>query len=80
MVLDTLQKRGFLINHKKSRLVPSQDFEWLGVRWDTRQGRLSLPQDKVVAWAQDLRQFIEKPVISRRQLERVLGSVESCSV
>ena len=32
--LQIIKKMGFLVNEAKSRLEPSQKFEWLGVEWD----------------------------------------------
>ena len=36
IVKDVLEKLGFIINHKKSSLIPTQEIEWLGVLWNTR--------------------------------------------
>ena len=54
VVLDTLMKRGFLVNWEKSRLEPSRIFQWLGVQWDTLSAMMSLPPDKVESVTQDL--------------------------
>ena len=70
------RKRGFLINLTKSRLTPSQVFDWLGVRWDTIRGFLSLPQDKILSWKEDLRSFVRKAIITRRRLKRVPGKLQ----
>ena len=65
IVVQVLEKRGFLINKEKSRLIPSQSFQWLGVTWDTISGKISLPQDKVETFLQDLRLFLDAANVSR---------------
>jgi hypothetical protein len=40
---------GFLIHERKSCLVPSTDFPFLGFQWDTLRESLSIPQSKVDA-------------------------------
>ena len=42
-VLQTLVDAGFKINLKKSNLVPSQEFQYLGLVWNTITARVSLP-------------------------------------
>ena len=48
VVLDLLQSLGFLINWKKSNLVPSQRFLFLGLLWDSTLGQICLPQNKLL--------------------------------
>ena len=43
MTLKVLVEAGFVINHKKSNLVPSQRFQYLGLIWDTSLAQISLP-------------------------------------
>ena len=38
-----LKTMGFWVNIQKSRLLPAQQFEWLGVDWDTQSIQLSIP-------------------------------------
>ena len=47
MVLNLLRHLGFLINEKKSIIVPSQVIEFLGVKIDSLSLSFSLPDDKV---------------------------------
>jgi hypothetical protein len=46
--LSLLMKAGFIINWEKSRLIPTTNFTFLGMLWDSVQGALSLPQDKLL--------------------------------
>ena len=48
-VLNLLQSLGFLINWKKSNLIPSQFFRFLGLEWDTRKGLIGLGEEKRLA-------------------------------
>lgn len=34
-VISEMESMGFLINHKKSQLTPTQEIVWLGISWDT---------------------------------------------
>ena len=45
-VIAFLESLGFQINQKKSRLQPSQKFQWLGLDWDLVNHELSLPPPK----------------------------------
>jgi hypothetical protein len=45
--LSLLMKAGFIINWEKSSLIPTTNFIFLGMLWDSVQGTLSLPQDKL---------------------------------
>ncbi|CAJ0925344.1 unnamed protein product, partial [Ranitomeya imitator] len=46
IVLDTFSRFGWLVNRKKSCLIPSQRIIFLGMLFDTRQSRVFLPKDK----------------------------------
>ena len=48
-VLHLLQSLGFLVNWKKSSLIPSQLFRFLGLEWDTRSGVIGLGEEKRLA-------------------------------
>ena len=43
MTLKVLREAGFVINLKKSHLIPSQQFKYLGLNWDSTQAQISLP-------------------------------------
>jgi len=79
-VLALLKKMGFLINDGKSRLMPAQKFTWLGLQWHTKSAQLDLPQKSRKDVLRHVRRFVERPVSSRRCLERVLGKLQFASV
>jgi hypothetical protein len=45
--LSLLIEAGFIINWEKSSLIPTTNFTFLGMIWDSVEGALSLPQDKL---------------------------------
>jgi hypothetical protein len=45
--LSLLMKAGFIINWEESSLIPTTNFTFLGMLWDSMEGALSLPQDKL---------------------------------
>ena len=63
----------FFTNKEKSRLVPNQSFQWLGVMWDSPSGMMSLPQVKIESCSKDLQSFLVKFFILRKQLMRFQG-------
>ncbi|CAJ0967241.1 unnamed protein product [Ranitomeya imitator] len=54
IVLDTLSRFGWLVNRKKSCLIPSQRIIFLGMLFDTRQSRVFLPKDKRSTLCRDI--------------------------
>lgn len=70
-----LSRLGFLINHKKSQPVPTQDAIWLGVRWITDQGLWGIPISKQEELRDLLHRFSVAPTTSRREWERLLGAL-----
>ena len=80
VVMLELERRGFLVNIRKSRLTPAQDFEWLGLDWDSRATLLSIPPPKRMDIKQCIRSFLARKWITRRSLERVLGKLQHVSI
>ena len=80
IVIEVLQRRGFLINFQKSHLTPTQRIEWLGILWDLESGHLSLPQDKVDTLMKDIPKFLRKQSVSRREIEKMLGKLQFASL
>ena len=80
VALQVLQQMGFLVNLGKSRLQPSQQFEWLGIDWDTRATMISIPPLKRRGIKRVIRSFLAAKSMSRRSLERVLGKLQHASI
>ena len=70
-----LQGLGWVINFEKSDLTPSQDFQFLGMQFNTRQFTVtSLPKMRLKV--QSVHQhWMTNPIISAHNLHRLLGLV-----
>ncbi|XP_068213953.1 uncharacterized protein [Palaemon carinicauda] len=79
-VIQFLEHLGFKINLEKSRLSPVQKFQWLGVHWNLQSHYLSIPSKKRREIAGSVKRLIQSTRLSRRQQERVLGSLQFASV
>ena len=71
-----LTQLGFVINLKKSVLVPVQQIEFLGLEIDSVEMKLFLPQRKVAEIAQMSQNAMEGSVILRH-LTKLLGKLTS---
>ncbi|MEL7079416.1 MAG: reverse transcriptase domain-containing protein [Cyanobacteria bacterium J06582_2] len=80
VALEFLTSLGFHINHKKSRLQPSQVFEWLGVQWDLVRATISLPKDKQRSAFRQVQAFRNAPLVSRREQETLAGYLNFASL
>ncbi|CAJ0936185.1 unnamed protein product [Ranitomeya imitator] len=73
IVLDTLARFRWLVNRKKSCLIPSQRIIFLGMLFDTRQSRVFLPKDKRSTLCRDIRLLQGPRPPSLRSAMKVLG-------
>ena len=73
VAMKVLGEMGFVINVPKSSLVPSQQLDWLGIRWDTVSATLSLSPDNRLRSLSHLRRALFSRTLSRRQWESLLG-------
>ena len=53
-VMAFLESLGFQINLKKSRLIPAQTFQRLGLEWNLTSHNLYLPQERRVGIAKQV--------------------------
>lgn len=68
-----LQRLGFVINSTKSVLIPTQSIRHLGVLFDTRRWRLTLPFDKTKAIVKDARRVLRLHEAGRLTVRQVAG-------
>ncbi|CAJ0936025.1 unnamed protein product [Ranitomeya imitator] len=73
IVLDSLSRFGWLVNRKKSCLIPSQRIIFLGMLFDTRQSRVFLPKDKRSTLCRDILLLQGPRPPSLRSAMKVLG-------
>ena len=72
-LVSLLNSLGFAVNLRKSSHVPSQSLEYLGVTWNLQDLSLALPEAKVQKVLNLHRSTLNTPVLSRRDLERIVG-------
>lgn len=75
--VNLLQGLGFVINGKRSLLVPAQQTKFLGFVINSVDTTLSLPSRKVSKIQRELRRTLARTSISLRQIARVVGLLSS---
>jgi hypothetical protein len=73
--LSLLMKAGFIINWEKSSLIPTTNFTFLVMLWDSVEGALSLPQDKLLRLRSQAAFLLDKPAPMCRQVMVLTGLV-----
>ena len=74
---DLLVHLGFIINHRRSDLVPSQRFRFLGLIWDTIQMRMGLTMERVIKIRNIAQVVVDNPIITYLQAMKLQESVIS---
>lgn len=74
-VVQVFNHLGWEINWKKSLLIPSQEIEYLGLIWNTEQGRISLPPLKVLMLQNTLRKIFLLKKWSLKSAQALMGSL-----
>ena len=72
LVLQELEKRGFLVNYTKSRLKPSQNFEHLGILWNTNSGTLSIPSRHRKSTLKSVKNIIKRRKVTLKEFQWML--------
>jgi hypothetical protein len=73
--LSLLMEAGFIINSEKSNLIPTTNFTFLGMLWDSVEGTLSLPQDMLLHLHSQASSLFSNPVPTCRQVMVLTGLV-----
>ena len=68
---------GFLISWKKSQILPSQDFLFLGEHYRTDLGLIFPPEEKFQSFCQKILIFSNSPSVTARQFSQLLGFLNS---
>ena len=76
-LLTLIQELGFLVSHKKSELVPSQRFDFLGYHFLLDLGLVKPTQDRWTKLQDMFRRLLSKSVISARTLMSTIGLLAS---
>jgi hypothetical protein len=68
-------KAGFLINWEKSSLIPTTNFTFLGMLWDSVEGSLALPEVKLVRLRSQATFLLQQSTPTCRQVMVLTGLV-----
>ena len=71
--LRLLERVGFVVNQAKSSLIPSQDFRFLGLQWNTSSGVISIDDDKRLSVVNRASAMLSSPQPRCRDLQQLLG-------
>ena len=77
--IDLLESLGFLINYKKSNLIPSHKLLHLGYLWDSLKITIILPEEKLAKIRLLSKKLLNEKLISLRKLSSLLGLMVSSS-
>ena len=70
-----LENLGFIINHPKSLLTPTQEIQFLGFVINTSTMEIRLPGEKIKQIRQDTRKLLEMHIPQALALSRLLGKL-----
>ena len=70
-----LENLGFIINHPKSLLTPTQEIQFLGFIISSNAMEIRLPGEKIKQIRQEARKILETPVPQALALSRLLGKL-----
>ena len=72
-----LQHLGFVINWKKSVLIPAQEMEYLGFVINSLEMTLALPEKKLQDLVHSCRQLLQSRMSTVREISRLVGKLTS---
>uniref|UniRef100_A0A8D8RAW4 Polyprotein P3 n=1 Tax=Cacopsylla melanoneura TaxID=428564 RepID=A0A8D8RAW4_9HEMI len=75
IALHLLRSLGWIINEKKSQLLPSQCVDFLGISWDTGKGLISLPMKKVLLISDLLSRWLQRATWSLSSAQVLIGTL-----
>ena len=73
LALQILKNLGFIINEKKSRFVPAQVFEWLGIQWNLQKHTAQVSQEKVYTFQENLKTLVISQTCTKRAVMKLQG-------
>jgi hypothetical protein len=75
--LNLLEGLGFIVNYRKSQLLPCQEMEFLGFLIDSNGMTLQLPGEKLRKIRRKCQKLLDQTTISVRELSKFLGLLTS---
>ena len=77
--IQTIRSLGFLPNHKKSDLFPSQKFTFIGMEFLTQQNLVRVPTDRVQKLLLTIKKFLSFKYVSARTFLSLLGKLSAAA-
>ena len=75
--MNNLEKAGFVINKKKSNLVPVREGKWLGTIINTKKMTFSVPLEKLSKLIFRINNVCSQKLCSAKQLAKIAGYLSS---
>ena len=72
--LEIIQKLGWIINMEKSRIVPQQAFEWLGVEYNTRSYTVRNTTKMCQRFNTSILLMSKSPEVTKREIMSIQGT------
>ena len=77
--LRTIQNLGFIPNLKKSDLIPTQQFTFIGMEFLTQQEIVRVPADRVKAFILTVKTILSQTQVSARTFLSLLGKLSAAA-
>jgi hypothetical protein len=77
VTLELFSQLGFLVNHKKSQLIPSTIVQYLGFILNSNTMRIYLPENKVIKIKKRVNDLLNNPTPTIRMISDVIGHFTS---
>lgn len=75
--IELFEKLGFIINDKKSQLIPSTRRKFLGFIYDSETMNIELPEEKIAQTAQKIEKFSKTKSCTIREFAGLIGTLGS---
>ena len=76
-ILEDLHHAGFVVNHKKSQLEPTQQVQYLGFHLNFEKGCLEVPAEKIKTVRREFGKLVTHKEMTPRKMSNILGVVRS---
>lgn len=77
IIIDDINKSGFVINFEKSDFEPKRQREWLGTIVDTVSMKFFVPERKIVKLKENLELLLSNPTCTAKNLSKIAGFLSS---
>ena len=78
-IIHLITSLGLIINQEKSELIPSQNFEFIGMEFLTQDNIVRVPQDRIHSLLLTIKLFLLKKKVPARQFLSLLGKLNAAA-